>query len=93
MFFCEYCEIFKSTYFEEHLRTAASVITAGDSILTILQLFFQSLVMTLHKQIALHKKKGFPLTEAAVLLYSTKQRFLKVSQNLQEMTVIELLSS
>ena len=25
MFFCENCEIFKNTYFEEHLRTAASV--------------------------------------------------------------------
>ena len=24
MFFCEYCEIFKSTYFEKHLRTTAS---------------------------------------------------------------------
>ena len=24
MFSCEYCEIFKSTYFDEHLRTAAS---------------------------------------------------------------------
>ena len=24
MFFCEYCEIFKNTYFEEHLRKAAS---------------------------------------------------------------------
>ena len=23
---CEYCKIFKSTYFEEHLRTAASII-------------------------------------------------------------------
>ena len=23
---CEYCEIFKNTYFEEHLRTSASVI-------------------------------------------------------------------
>ena len=23
--FCEYCEIFKNTYFEEHLRMAASV--------------------------------------------------------------------
>ena len=23
MFSCEYCEIFKNTYFEEHLRTAA----------------------------------------------------------------------
>ena len=27
MFSCEYCEIFKNTYFEEHLRTAASVDT------------------------------------------------------------------
>ena len=26
MFSCEYCEIFKNTYFEEHLRTAASVL-------------------------------------------------------------------
>ena len=24
MFFCEYCEIFKNTCFEEHLRTTAS---------------------------------------------------------------------
>ena len=24
MFFCEYCEIFKNTYFEKHLRTTAS---------------------------------------------------------------------
>ena len=24
MFSCEYCEIFKNAYFEEHLRTAAS---------------------------------------------------------------------
>ena len=27
MFSCEYCEIFKNTYFEEHLRTAVSVIS------------------------------------------------------------------
>ena len=26
MFFCEYCEIYKNTYFEEHQRTAASVL-------------------------------------------------------------------
>ena len=25
VFSCEYCEIFKNTYFEEHLRTAANV--------------------------------------------------------------------
>ena len=25
MFSCEYCEIFKETYFEEHLQTADSV--------------------------------------------------------------------
>ena len=24
VFFCEYCEIFKNSYFEEHLRMAAS---------------------------------------------------------------------
>ena len=27
---CEYCEIFKETYFEEHLATAASVIERVD---------------------------------------------------------------
>ena len=27
VFSCEYCEIFKNTYFEEHLRTAASIGT------------------------------------------------------------------
>ena len=26
MFSCQYCEIFKNTYFEEHPRTAASVV-------------------------------------------------------------------
>ena len=26
VYFCEYWEIFKSTYFEEHLRTAVSVL-------------------------------------------------------------------
>ena len=25
MFSCEYCEIFKSTYFKEHLQTTASI--------------------------------------------------------------------
>ena len=25
VFSCEYCKIFKNTYFEEHLRTAASI--------------------------------------------------------------------
>ena len=30
MFFCECCEIFKNTYFEEHLWTAASVLCVKD---------------------------------------------------------------
>ena len=29
MFSCEYWEIFKNTYFEEHLRTAAAEDTLG----------------------------------------------------------------
>ena len=29
MFFCEYWEIFKNTYFEEHLHMAASGVTLG----------------------------------------------------------------
>ena len=33
MFFCEYCEISKNTYFEEDLRTAASEVTLGSDCL------------------------------------------------------------
>ena len=29
MFSCEYCEIFKNTYFKKHLRTAASELALG----------------------------------------------------------------
>ena len=31
MFSCEYSEISKNTYFEEHLRTAASEVTLGSN--------------------------------------------------------------
>ena len=33
MFSCEYCEISKNTYFEEHLRTAASEVSIGSDCL------------------------------------------------------------
>ena len=33
MFFCEYCEISKNTYFAEHLRTAAFEVTLGSNCL------------------------------------------------------------
>ena len=33
MFSGEYCEISKNTYFEEHLRTAASELTSGGDCL------------------------------------------------------------
>ena len=32
-FSCEYCEISKSTYFDEHLHTAASEVTLGSDFL------------------------------------------------------------
>ena len=32
MFSCEYCEIFKNTYFEEHLQAAAFIATSKSSI-------------------------------------------------------------
>ena len=32
MFFCEYCKIFKNTYFQERLPTAASVLRIDESI-------------------------------------------------------------
>ena len=34
MFSCEYCEISKNTYFEEHLRMAASEVTLGEDFLS-----------------------------------------------------------
>ena len=34
VFSCEYCEIFKKTYLEEHLPTAASVLRISNSYLT-----------------------------------------------------------
>ena len=33
--FCEYCEISMNTYFEEHLRTAASELTLGSDSLGV----------------------------------------------------------
>ena len=36
---CEYCEIFKNTYFEEHLRTAASVLLIIKLLISVGDLF------------------------------------------------------
>ena len=35
MFSCEYCEISKSIYFEEHLRMPASEVTLGSDSLRL----------------------------------------------------------
>ena len=35
VFSCEICEIFKNTYFEEHLRTAASVNFLSDFFMSL----------------------------------------------------------
>ena len=54
VFSCEYCEIFKNTYFEKHLRTAASTYT----IVTCsqknnnMQRCFHVLEPKLHKKLA-----------------------------------------
>ena len=40
MFSCEYCETFKSTYFEEHLRTAASRTSVLYEITTFIKMLF-----------------------------------------------------
>ena len=39
VFSCEYCEIFKNTYFEEHLQTAASVFLIIKLVISIGHLF------------------------------------------------------
>ena len=45
LFNSEYCEIFKSTYFEEHLRTAAS----GDVFMKLMKInIYSSGVLILH---------------------------------------------
>ena len=36
-FSCEYCEIFKNTYFQEHLQTIASKLTQNGSFLQLPQ--------------------------------------------------------
>ena len=39
VFSCEYCEIFKNTYFEEHLQAAASVLPIIKLLISIGHLF------------------------------------------------------
>ena len=46
VFFCEYCEIFKNTYFEKHLRTTASVNSRADVFQESLPLAFKRNVLT-----------------------------------------------
>ena len=46
VFFCEYCEIFKNTYFEKHLRTTASVNSRAAVFQESLALPFKRNVLT-----------------------------------------------
>ena len=47
MFSCEYCQIFRNTYFEEHLRMAASAVFQTDKTSTVSQnLPDQTLLLT-----------------------------------------------
>ena len=41
VFSCEYCEIFKNTYFEEHLRTAVSIDNLKNDLIARLKYFDQ----------------------------------------------------
>ena len=38
LFYCEYCQIFKNTYYEEHLLTAASEVS-GEIAFALISLF------------------------------------------------------
>ena len=42
VFFCEYCEIFKNTYFEEHLRTALSAHSTAKTYRTLPNIYDES---------------------------------------------------
>ena len=48
VFSCEYCEIFKNTYFKEHLRTAASRTCQFCQVLFAVhqQIFYQKVIIT-----------------------------------------------
>ena len=46
VFFCEYCEIFKNTYFEKHLRTTAFVNSRAAVFQESLALPFKRNVLT-----------------------------------------------
>ena len=62
MFSYEYCEIFKNTYFEEHLRTGAYVTTA--------------LIVLLLSFVLIHTYKTFLLLFSQLYM-QTKQQKLK----------------
>ena len=44
MFSCEYCEISKNTYFEEHLRAAASEMTLGSERVAFWRVAFKTIL-------------------------------------------------
>ena len=45
VFSCEYCEIFKNTYFEEHLQMAASILLIIKLVISIGHLFLMKNMM------------------------------------------------
>ena len=87
VFSCEFCEIFKNTYFEEHLRTTAS----GFMFFVFLKPYSYNSTTTSNHNIMTCMQGHF--TQSITLSwirYSVKKVFLELSQNLQKNTCASL---
>ena len=79
VFSCEYCKIFKNTYFEEHLRTAASI---KNKLNVRNRNARKSRTENKNKKIRFsdiatpHKKWGFPLRISSVNVTKSARNFL-----------------
>ena len=70
MLFCEYCKIFKNTYFEKHLRMTAAHAFSFDSCAILENSIYV----------------GFLVPEAVAQIRFVKKVFIEISQNSQENT-------
>ena len=81
VFSCEFCEIFKNTFFTDHLRTIASAISYLLINFHVCPTFKSHLVFFDWRII-----RTFLFSEALVRRWSVKKAFLKISENSQENT-------
>ena len=78
MFSCEFWEIFKNTYFEEHLRTTAPEEAFMD--------FFSDTILDLFQSGKEWLESVLPIINTVAHKWSVKNLFWKILQNSQENT-------